>query len=158
MMAEAKNRHGCLAAWLVLIIIVNSLGTLGYLISLLGRDMIYQMLQSSMYQSQMSQSQILQIQTLLNTPIWVYLVSVVFSIFNVVCAIALFLWKKWGFWGFCVSSAAALTLNLSLDLSIGISGISQVIYSSLFSLALVLVLFGVLHIGKKENKGWSQLK
>lgn len=84
-MAEAKNRHGCLTAWLVLIIIVNSLGVLGYLMSLLGRGMISQILQSQMYQSQMSQSQILQIQMLLNIPIWVFLVSIVFSIFNV-CA------------------------------------------------------------------------
>ena len=154
MREEAKNRHGCLATWLVFIIIVNSLGVLGYLMSLLGRDMIYQMLQSQMYQSQMSQSQILQIQTLLNIPVWVFLVSIVFSIFSVVCAIALFLWKKWGFWGFCASSVAALVLNLSVVTS----GIGQVIYSSLFSLVLVLVLFGVLHIGKKENKGWPQLK
>ena len=138
-MAEAKNRHGCLAAWLVLIIIVNSAGILGYLINLLGRNMIYQ---------------ILQIQTLLNIPAWVFLVSIVFSIFNVVCAIALFLWKKWGFWGFCASSVAALVLNLS----VGSRGISQVISSTLISLVLVLVLFGVLHIGKKENKGWPQLK
>jgi len=153
-MAEAKNRHGCLAAWLVLIIIVNSAGILGYLINLLGRNMIYQILQSQMYQSQMSQSQILQIQTLLNIPAWVFLVSIVFSIFNVVCAIALFLWKKWGFWGFCASSVASLVLNLS----VGSRGISQVISSTLISLVLVLVLFGVLHIGKKENKGWPQLK
>ena len=153
-MAEAKNRHGCLTAWLVLIIIVSSAGVLGYLMSLLGRGMIYQMLQSQMYQSQMSQSQILQIQMYLNIPVWVFLVSIVFSIFNVVCAIALFLWKKWGFWGFCASSVAALVLNLS----VGSRGIGQVIYSSLFSLVLVLVLFGVLHIGKKENKGWPQLK
>lgn len=153
-MAEAKNRHGCLAAWLVLMIIVNSLGVLGYLMSLLGRGMISQILQSQMYQSQMSQSQILQIQMLLNIPIWVFLVSIVFSIFNVVCAIALFLWKKWGFWGFCASSVAALVVNLS----VGSRGISQVISSTLVSLVLVLVLFGVLHIGRKENKGWPQLK
>lgn len=153
-MAEAKNRHGCLAAWLVLMIIVNSLGVLGYLMSLLGRGMISQILQSQMYQSQMSQSQILQIQMLLNIPIWVFLVSIMFLIFNVVCAIALFLWKKWGFWGFCASSVAALVVNLS----VGSRGISQVISSTLVSLVLVLVLFGVLHIGRKENKGWPQLK
>ena len=154
MMAEAKIRHGCLTAWLVLIIIVNSVGALGYLMYLLGRDIIYQMLQSQMYQSQMSQSQLLQIQTLLNIPVWVFLVSIVFSIFNLVCAIALFLWKKWGFWGFCASSVVALVLNLSVSSS----GIGQVISSTLISLVLVLVLFGVLHIGSKENKGWTQLK
>ena len=149
-MAEAKNRHGCLMTWLVLIIIVNSVGALGYLMYLLlGRVMISQMLQI-----QMPQSQMLQIQMLLNIPAWVFPVSIVFSIFNVVCAIALLLWKKWGFWGFCATSVAALVVNL-LFFS---RGIGPVLFSVLTGFLGVLVLFGVLHIGKKENKGWPQLK
>ncbi|MFZ3387246.1 MAG: hypothetical protein WA120_08785 [Candidatus Hydromicrobium sp.] len=153
-MAEAKNRHGCLMTWLVLIIIVNSLGVLGYLMSLLGRGMITQVLQSQTFQSQMPQSQMLQIQMLLNIPAWVFPVSIVFSIFNVLCAIALLRWKKWGFWGFCATSVAMLVVNL-LFFS---RGIGPVLVSVLTGLLGVLVLFGVLHIGNKENKGWPQLK
>ncbi|MBE3115530.1 MAG: hypothetical protein IMZ59_08460 [Actinobacteria bacterium] len=149
-MAEAKNRHGCLMTWLVLIIIVNSVTALGYLMYLLlGRGMISQMLQI-----QMPQSQMLQIQMLLNIPAWIFPVSIVFSIFNVVCAIVLLRWKKWGFWGFCATSVAMLVVNLSFVSR----GIGPVLVSVLTGLLGVLVLFGVLHIGDKENKGWPQLK
>ena len=152
-MAEAKNRHGCLMTWLVLIIIVNSVTALSYLMYLLGRGMITQVLQSQTFQSQMLPSQMLQIQMLLNIPFWVFLMSIVFSIFNVVCAIVLLLWKRWGFWGFCATSVAMLVVNL-LFFS---RGIGPVLVSVLTGLLGVLILFGVLHIGK-ENKGWPQLK
>jgi len=154
MREEAKNRHGCLMTWLVLIIIANSATALSYLIYLLGRRMISQTLQSLILQSQMPQSQILQIQMLLNIPVWVFPVLIVFSIFNVVCAIALLRWNKWGFWGVCTSSVAMLVVNL-LFFS---RGIGSVLFSVLTGLLGVLVLFGVLHIGNKENKGWPQLK
>ncbi|MCJ7727835.1 MAG: hypothetical protein MUO96_04230 [Actinobacteria bacterium] len=153
-MAEAKNRHGCLMAWLVLIIIVNSLTTLSYLIYTFGRGMITQVLQSQTFQSQMPQSQMLQIQMLLDIPVWVFSLLIALSIFNVVCAIALLLWKKWGFWGYCATSVTALVINL-LFVS---RGIGPVLVSVLTGLLGVLVLFGVLHIGDKENKGWPQLK
>jgi len=73
---------------------------------------------------------------------------VVFSLFNLVCAIALFQWKKWGFWGFCVSSVVLFVVNLS---------VAQGISSPIVGLGGVLLLYGVLHIGK-ENKGWPQLE
>ena len=143
-MAEAKNRHGCLVAWLILIIIVNSVTALSYLIYIFGRGMIIQMFQSQM----------LQIQMLLGIPIGVFLVLIALSIFNVVCAIALLLWKKWGFWGYCATSVATLVLNL-----IFVSrGTAPILYSILSGLLGVLILFGVLHIGNKENKGWPQLR
>ena len=153
-MAEAKNRHGCLVAWLILIIIVNSVTALSYLIYIFGRGMIIQMFQSQTFQSQMLQSQMLQIQMLLGIPIGVFLVLIALSIFNVVCAIALLLWKKWGFWGYCATSVATLVLNL-----IFVSrGTAPILYSILSGLLGVLILFGVLHIGNKENKGWPQLR
>lgn len=148
-MAEAKNRHGCLMTWLVLIIIVNSLTTLSYLIYTFGRGMISQVLQGQMLSSQM-----LQIQMLLDIPVWVFSLLIALSIFNIVCAIALLLWKKWGFWGFCATSVAMLVVNLSFVSR----GIGPVLVSVLTGLLGVLVLFGVLHIGDKENKGWPQLK
>jgi MFS superfamily sulfate permease-like transporter len=87
-------------------------------------------------------------QLLPNIPGWALPVLIVFSLLNLVYAIALFQWKKWGFWGFCASSVAALVVNLSLGIGIG---------SVLSGLVGVIVLYGVLHIGK-ENKGWPQLK
>ena len=123
-MAEGKSRHGCLTAWLVLMIIVNSASAMMYL---LGSDAIRQ--------------------SLPNAPGWAFPVLIVFSLFNLVCAIALFQWKKWGFWGFCISSVVALVVNLSIGLGIG---------PALGGLIGVALLYGVLQIGK-ENKGWPQL-
>lgn len=123
-MAEGKSRHGCLTAWLVLMIIANSASALMYL---LGSDAIRQALP--------------------NAPGWAFPVLIVFSLFNLVCAIALFQWKKWGFWGFCVSSVVALVVNLSIGLGIG---------PAVGGLIGVALLYGVLQIGK-ENKGWPQL-
>ena len=131
---EVKSRHGCLMAWLILIIIMNSAVALMYLINPLRRGMISQILP--------------------NVPVWVSIVSIVISIFIVVCAIALLLWKKWGFWGICATSVVSLIVNLS----VGSSGIGQVLFSVFNCLLGVVLLFGVLHIGKKENKGWPQLK
>jgi hypothetical protein len=124
-MENAKNRHGCLTAWLVLMIIANSATALMYLF---GSGAIRQ--------------------SLPNMPGWAFPVLIVMSLFNLVCAIALFQWKKWGFWGFCGSSVVALVVNLSVGPGIG---------PALGGVVGVLLLYGVLHIGK-ENKGWPQLE
>jgi hypothetical protein len=123
-MATQKNRHGCLTAMLVFMIIVNSAITLFYLF---GSEAMKQALP--------------------NAPNWAFPVLTIVGVFNLVCAIALFRWQKWGFWGFCISSLIALFTNLSLGL--GANSISGLIG--------VAILYGVLQIGK-ENKGWPQLE
>ena len=120
-MADGKNRHGCLTAWLILMIVVNSVVAFIYL---LGSAAIGE--------------------SLPNMPEWAFPVLIVMSLFNLVCAIALLRWKKWGF---CASSAVALVVNLSIGTGIG---------TSLSGLVGVLLLYGVLNIGS-ENKGWPQL-
>ena len=57
------------------------------------------------------------------------------------------MWKKWGFYGFCGSAAAALVVNLSIGV-----GPAQ----SFMGLIGVGLLYAVLQIGG-ENKGWTQL-
>jgi len=106
-------------------IVVNSATALTYL---LGRSVIRQ--------------------NLPGIPSWALVVMGVFALFNLACAIALFKWKKWGFWGFLVSSAVVLTVNLCLGLGIG---------HSLLGLTGIALLYGVLQIGQ-ENKGWPQLE
>ncbi len=123
-MSEQKKRHGCLTAWLILMLVANAGCAVMYL---LGGEAI-----KAAYP---------------DAPGWTFPVLIVFSLFNLVCAIALFKWKKWGFWGFCFSSAIALAVNLSIGL-----GIAQ----SLGGLVGVAIFYGVLQIGK-ENKGWPQL-
>jgi hypothetical protein len=86
--------------------------------------------------------------SLRNAPGWTFPVLIVFSLFNLVCVIALFQWKKWGFWGSYGSSVVAVVVNLSIGLNPA---------SVFLGLLGVLLLYGVLHIGK-ENKGWPQLE
>jgi len=124
-MAEEKKRHGCLTAWLILMIVLNSIVMLVYL---LATDSV-----RSHYP---------------NAPGWAFPALVVIGAFNLVCSFALFQWKKWGFWGICVSSLVAVVVNLYVGLDI---------IRSLLGLVGVLLLFGVLHIGN-ANKGWPQLE
>lgn len=117
-----KDRHGCLTAYLVYMVLANSLYTL------------YFLTEANFPQG---------------TPGWAVPVLVVTGLVNVVCAIALFRWKKWGFWGFCISSAYSLLVNLNLGI-----GSAQ----SLIGLIGILVLYAVLHIGGESNKAWPQLE
>jgi hypothetical protein len=70
------------------------------------------------------------------------------DVFIIICAVGLFMWKKWGFWGFCAAAVIGIIINIS-------SG--GPIYAIISPIISVLVLFGVLNIGK-ENKGWPQLE
>ena len=82
-----------------------------------------------------------------NMPEWAFPVLIVGGFFNLVCAIALFRWKKWGFWGFVVSAVVVFGVNLSIGVGPG---------SALAGLIGVAILYGVLQIGK-DNQGWSQM-
>ena len=70
------------------------------------------------------------------------------GILNIVCAVALFQWKKWGFFGFVATSILALGLNLTIGLNI---------FQVILGLAGIAILYGVLQIGN-ERKGWTQLE
>jgi hypothetical protein len=119
-----KQRHGCLTAYLVFMIVANSASTLVYLV---GSEAVRR--------------------NTPNMPAWAFPVLIVLGIFNLVCAIALFRWKKWGFWGFVASAVIAFAVNLSIGIAPGFA---------LVGLLGVAILYGVLHIGKEE-KGWPQL-
>ncbi len=95
-MSELKQRHGCLTAVLMFMLVAN---TCTVLIYLLWRDLVKQ--------------------SLPGTPLWALMVLGLLCLFNLVCTIALFKWQKWGFWGIVVSSVAALAVNLSIGLGIG---------------------------------------
>jgi len=95
-MAEEKKRHGCLTAWLVLMIIGNSATAFTYLFGGVGFSQAFP-----------------------GVPGWAMPLLVLMSIFNLVCSVALLRWKKWGFWGFAATTVFALILNLSFGLSVG---------------------------------------
>ena len=121
---QEKKRHGCLTAYLVLAILLNSATALLYLF---GAAAIKR--------------------TSPNIPDWAFPVLIVLVLFNLACAIALLRWKKWGFWGLVAS--AAVTLGVNLTIGLGLS-------SAVVGVLGVILLYGVLHIGK-DNKGWPQL-
>ena len=92
-----KQRHGCVTAWVVLMIITNSLTAIIYLFA---SDLITNNLPGNV-----------------STPMIILLGLV--GIGNVVFSVFLFQWKKLGFWGFATTSVMALIINLSLGLGIG---------------------------------------
>ena len=123
-MAVRKRRHGYLSAWLLLMVVINAVTAYSYLFR--SADIMAAFPEDSS---------------------WVSPVFGSLSVFNVVCAIALFMWKKWAFWAFLSSSVVALVANATLDLGTGPT------FSGLVGVA---VLYGVLLIGKPDN-GWSKL-
>ena len=123
--SQPKQRHGCLTAYLVFIIIANSASAFMYIV---GREAIRQ--------------------NLPDMPDWAFPVLIAFGVLNLVCAIALFKWKKWGFWGFTFSACIVLVVNLAIGLSPA---------QAFGGLIGVAILYGVLQIGR-TNKGWPQLE
>jgi len=124
-MSEGKQRHGCLTTFLVLGIIANALASLG---NLFGGAMIRQ--------------------SFPDVPAWALPVLAVGGIFNIVCIIALFQWKKWGFYGAVASYIVAFFVNLVVGLNI---------VQALLGLVGIALLYGVLQIGG-DKKGWAQLE
>ena len=124
-MTDAKQRHGCLTAFLTLMVIANSVVAVMYLF---GGAAIRQNIPSGAG--------------------WALPVLAVGGIVNVVCSVALFRWKLWGFFGFLVTTAVAFVVNLMIGVNI---------VQALFGLVGLAVLYGVLQIGK-EKSGWAQLE
>jgi hypothetical protein len=108
---KQKTRHGCLTAWLVLIIIFNIVVII-----------------IAVPKGSPSAPDIF--------PWWQALIIIAFNLFNIVCAFALFMWKKWGFWGFCAGSVAAFIANIVLGELVILALVGMV--AEIFILYLVL--------------------
>lgn len=81
------------------------------------------------------------------TPKWIYPTLRFVYLVHIMSLIALFRWKKWGFFGAVVACIISVILNFI---------ISGEIVGSLLGLTSIAVLYGVLQIGGKW-KGWTQL-
>ena len=87
--------------------------------------------------------------TLPSAPTWALATLVVASIGNVVFAVALFQWKKWGFFGFVGTTVIVFIINLlAFHVHAGFA---------LLGLLGVVILFVTLQVGG-EKKGWKQLE
>ena len=94
--SSSKNRHGCVTAWLIFMIIANSLSAILYLFA--GNMVAHN------FPGEISNSTII--------------ILALLSIGNVVFSIMLLKWMKIGFWGFLATSIGALIINLSIGLGI----------------------------------------
>jgi O-antigen ligase len=107
---RTKQRHGCVTAWLIFIIVANSFTALIYLFA---GDYISD-----------------------NTPggipnHFIYILAFL-GLGNVICASFLLKWKKLGFWGFLLTSVCALVINIYLGLGVGQSTIGLLGFAILF--------------------------
>lgn len=94
---ESKQRHGCVTAWLILMIIANSISAIAYLF--MG-DALSEALPEP-----------------IPTPM-MYALAII-GIANLIFAIMLLQWKKWAFWAFVGSGLITLGINLSIGIGIG---------------------------------------
>lgn len=121
-----SSRHGCLTAWLVLMIVANSIGAIQYLFF---SEWLIKNLHKEISQS-------------------VLVIYAISGLANVVFSISILKWKKWGFWGFILTSILGLFLNLNIGLSI---------VQSIFGLVGAVILFGLLHLKKDGKEAWKNL-
>ncbi|CAN5218093.1 hypothetical protein BH10PLA2_BH10PLA2_20380 [soil metagenome] len=137
---EPKQRLGCLTAWLVLMVLAN-------VIFLVRMPLTLSAIQASNP----------------SFPHWVIWPNIILTALNIVFAIALLNWKKWGFFGVLATSLVAVTLHLyvlsHLDLETRFprSVVNSVSAFAAGPLVGLLILFVLLKLGGKES-GWSQLE
>ena len=92
-----KQRHGCVTAWLILMIVANSAVALVYLFA---SEFITKNLPGEV------------------SNLMIIILAVI-GVANVIFAILLFQWKKIGFWGTIVTSIATFGININIGLGIG---------------------------------------
>ena len=123
-MNEVKERHGCVNAWLWIVIISN-----------LGLGIYYATMMFSAYTNTMS--------------LGFGLLSILATL-NVLGAILLMRWNKYGFYLFVVSSVLAALVN------IGVLSLEPVVLLS--GLFAILIWWGILQIKKDGVSAWSLLE
>ena len=131
---SGRKRHGCLTAWLSLIILASIYRTIIYSTQLVFETVFLEVPTSGN-------------QPLSQSPSWVTIFLIAGAVLTFVFSIALFEWKKWAFWGYSALNIVFFVVYLALG--------EDVLISLLWLLAIP-ALYGVFQIGN-ENKGWTQL-
>ncbi len=119
---EGKEQHWCLAVFLSVGIILNAFALL--LAPLIVLVIAYGQVDE-----------------------WYAKLLLVLGVFNIVCLIALFKWKKWGFYGAVVSGLLWSVVFLA----------EGFIPSAVLGLVYIVALYGVLQLGG-DKSGWRQLE
>lgn len=104
---ETKQRHGCVTAWLIFMIIANAAFAAIYLFA---GDMVAENIPGGI------------------SNLMLFLLGLLAAA-NVVFAVLLLKWKRIGFYGFLATSVITIAVNLSIGLGVGqsIAGIIGVI-------------------------------
>ena len=110
---QSQERGGCLTAWIILVLIANALVALSYLLGGAALQQTYPTISSA-----------------------VFLLLALIGALNVVSAIGLWTWHKWGFYLYAVSSIVTFVINVAIGLPI---------LSSLIGLLGVAILWYLLH-------------
>lgn len=107
-----KQRHGCLTAWLIMMMIGNALGSLAYLIlepkALLEHGL-------TLTKEQM-------------------ILMAVLGFINLSFAIGIWFWKKWAFYGFAISGFLMFLTNLNMGADVVSSALGMAGVLLLFSI------------------------
>lgn len=80
---------------------------------------------------------------------WIYLAAILSGALGVVCLLALFRWRRWGFYGYVLLCTA--------NLGIPCTTFGSRMRDALATFALLVVLCVALQIGG-ERQGWKQLE
>ena len=92
-----KHRHGCVTAWLILMLVANSITALFYLF---GSEWLASKLPG-------------------DQPPGMFMLLAGIGVVNVILSFMLWNWKKWGFYGFAISGVVTVFINISLELGVG---------------------------------------
>ena len=122
---RVRHRHGCLTAWLIAMAAMSVFAALVYF---LAAGFL--------------------LESLPGAPAWMVYALGTLALLNILFALALWRWKRWGAWGYCVTSGAAFVINLAMGTGVG---------PSLMGLLGPVILFGALLVGR-ERRGWPQLE
>lgn len=123
-MEKVKKRHGFLTVFLIFVFFAN---LVLFLLYIFGRN-------NPGFQELGS--------------VWVVVLLGLMSLANMVFVVALFKFKKWGYWGIVVVTILIFLLNITFT--------GSPFWNSASGLLMIPLLYGILQIGK-ENKGWKQL-
>lgn len=128
------GRHGCLTAWLIFLMVVNGLFAVSFLFA--GKSILHQAAPTAGTAASAA----------------VYAPGILSAI-NVGLAVAVFQYKKWGFWGFIGVAVSAFAVNLLLGAgpiaaSLGLVG----------GIVGVAILYALLNIGDDSTRAWPRLK
>ncbi len=121
----APTRHGCFTAWLVVALIAQ---VLTLFVNSLGYNLVHRGMPSF-------------------TPLIAGLL-VLGGLLHITCIVALFQWRRWGFYGIVIITVLVCVLNIKAGVGTG---------GSLSGLVGLAVLYGVLNIGGQYS-AWRHLK